>query len=412
MSICFNSSPAEDLKCPINVQFGEPQRSNLAVDSVNFATNLYKEAQKTAKNQNLILSPVSIQLALGMVHGGSGSTTKEQFLNVVLTKSQYTMNTFLTYPNVWLSEKLNNYSGGKQYELKSANAVFVEKSLTLKMDFRRLLTACYKSDAEPLDFINQSSEATEEINAWVSNNTAQKIQNLIPPGSIDQATRLVLSNAIYFKAEWETPFLLDYGGQTYNGSFYSTSNYDYRGSDAIPVKLMNRLGDFLLNDQNEDVKVLGIPYKGKEVTMFVFLPERGKSIQELEGSITGERLNDLMNGVAESYVDVTIPKFKIDARVGLKEALQSLGLTEMFADSADFSGITDDTRLKVDNAFHKGFIEVNELGTEAAAATGVVARPLSLTKSFVANHPFLFAIRHEATGTLLFMGSVKDGSAI
>lgn len=400
-------------QCSLSQDLTDSDKSNVALDALDFATNLYKQARSQLEDSNLIFSPSSVQIALAMVHAGANATTKDQFLQTVMGKSGEAIADF---GNVWMNHQLNSY--GKPYQLNSANGVFLENSLAVKPQFTSILTKCYHAQDQLKDFQNNYEQARQDINDWVTDKTKGKIENVIPRGGVNDLTRLVLANAVYFYAEWATPFTSQNGGATQAKRFYQNSVSAHSASgDSTSIDMMTMKNEFLYNE-NRALEILGIPYQENELTMFIFLPKRGVRLETIEQNINADVLTPLINATAKQYIKATIPKFKIEAEFNVKDALEAMGLSEIFTFDADLTGITEDpaTPLKVSDIFHKGFIEVNEKGTEAAAATAVVVNTdrsaVYEPKTFVANHPFIFAIRHEITGAIVFMGSVKDASSL
>ncbi len=201
-----------------------------------------------------------------------------------------------------------------------------------------------------------------EINQWVASRTNDKIRDLIAPGIIDPSTSMVLVNAIYFKGDWLRPFTSENQAQTHDGRFLPFAGAEYQ--TGAPVKMMSMKNTFRYSGQDSDFQVLGLPYKGNELTMYVFLPKASanrprRTLEDLEGRLSSERLEQMISQTREQQVDVTMPKFKMTQDLPLKEVLQRLGMVQMFEDTADLSGITGRRDLKVSKAIHKAFIEVS-----------------------------------------------------
>lgn len=240
------------------------------------------------------------------------------------------------------------------------------------------------------------------INRWVEEKTENKIVDLIGPGVLDPLTRLVLTNAIYFKGQWDQPFNPE---QTREGPFYLSD-----GKQAA-VPFMRQIERFKYGETS-NAQVLELPYSGNELAMTILLPKPDSSVSKLEAAMEEDGVESILEALWPTRVDVRIPRFKFDAELSLGGCLQQLGVTDAFNDSAaDFSGMSD-TFLYITHVLHKAFIEVNEEGTEAAAATGIVVGvtsvPVDSPKVFIANRPFMFLIRDLGTGSILFMGRMTD----
>ncbi len=201
-----------------------------------------------------------------------------------------------------------------------------------------------------------------EINQWVANRTNDKIRDLLARGVIDQSTQMVLVNAIYFKGDWLRPFTLENSGNTYDGRFLPFAGAEYQ--TGSPVKMMSMKNTFRYSGQDPDFQVLGLPYKGNELSMYVFLPKTstnrpGRTLQDLEPALSSQKLERMISQTREQEVDVTMPKFKMTQNLPLKEVLQRLGMIETFSSAADLSGITGGRDLMISKAIHKAFIEVS-----------------------------------------------------
>jgi serpin B len=297
------------------------------------------------------------------------------------------------------------------YELRVANRLFGERSYTFQEDFLALTRDRYGAALEPVDFINAADPSRLRINAWVEERTQERIQDLLPEQSIDGETRLVLTNAVYFLGTWEHQFD---EAQTRDAAFHLA-----RGRDA-QVPTMHQTESFGFSQQ-DGVKLLEMPYRGDELAMTFLLPDARDGLPAFEQSLTVERLAQLIASLEERRVEVALPRFTIDPATSLelKPVLQELGMRLAFERTADFTGMADppspDDRLYISKVFHKAFVKVDEVGTEAAAATAVVmARAGGMPQappSFTADHPFLFLIRDLRSGTILFMGRVADPSS-
>ncbi|CDW54521.1 Serpin domain containing protein, partial [Trichuris trichiura] len=249
--------------------------------------------------------------------------------------------------------------------------------------------------------------ACEHINDWVEEKTKGKIKDLVPKEAIDPLTSLILINAIYFKADWKTPFKT---ALTKNTTFY------VKQGKETTVEMMQMERKFPYSETGE-YQILGIPYATEKLLMYFVLPKKRFGLKNMMRKLHGKKLLDLFDSTIERKVEVHIPKFKLEYDLQLKQVLQRLGLTDMFSPAlANFSKITGNRDLYVSDAFHKAFIEINEKGSEAAAATAVVtgfgSSPVQTRPpKFIADHPFLFAIVNRSNRISLFIGDYYAASA-
>lgn len=262
----------------------------------------------------------------------------------------------------------------------------------------------YGVSITPVDYRHAGEAAREMINNWVEDKTQGKIKNLIQPGILDALTRLVLVNAIYFKGNWENPFKAD---KTKEDPFHMSSK------KSVQAPMMTREGEFSYADL-ESFEMLELPYVKNEMSMIVLLPKAIDGLTQLEANLSTENLERWRNRLSMRDVVVFLPKFKMTSMFRLHKTLVSMGMGDAFSDSkANFAGM--DGRpdwLHIGAVIHKAFVDVNEEGTEADAATGVVSRkgsfqPALPTVVFRADHPFVFLIQENRAGSILFMGRVN-----
>lgn len=370
--------------------------------NTDFALTLYgklKDDQNaTAPKGNLFFSPYSISTALAMTYGGARGETQKQMADVLhFTPSRQNLYSAFGVIQKQLVQK--DKSCG--YQLLLANALWGQKGEPFLKEFLDLTKCYYGAGLNQLDFVNETEQSRRTINSWVEEKTNNKIKDLIPPGGVDKQTALVLTNAIYFKGEWKTKF-----------SWWKTRKADFAVSakDKVKVPMMHLKEDFKYYE-DEKLQALELPYKGDEISMLVLLPSDTEGIRELGNTLTAESLNVLLSKMWMTKVDVYFPKFKLVwGAFSLKNALIKLGMTDAFdCKKADFSGINGIGFLFISDVFHKAFIEVNEKGTEAAAATGVVlAKSAHIVRVFRADHPFIFVIKDNRSGSILFMGRVMN----
>jgi serpin B len=356
-----------------------------------FAFDLYNQLRQ--KDGNLFFSPQSISTALAMTYAGArGDTAEEmaQALHFCLPKT-------LLHPGFGaLLRELNGEGKKRGYQLSVANALWGQKGEGFKDDFLQLTRDTYGAGLKQVDFAGDAEAARKEINAWVEKQTNDKIKDLLPPGTIDALTKLVLTNAIYFKGDWQSQFKKD-----------QTRDEVFHGASDAKVPMMHQTAKFKYHDAG-DLQLLEMPYGGKELSMVVLLPKKADGLAGLEKSLTADKLAGWLGKVSEQQVIVTLPKFKVTSEFSLNGALEALGMKKAFQmPGADFSGINGKDDLYIKAVVHKAYVDVNEEGTEAAAATGVVVGVKSLPPpkpEFRADHPFVFLIRDTRNDSVLFLG--------
>jgi len=363
-----------------------------------FALDLY--AQLKNEEGNLFLSPYSISTALAMTFAGARENTEKQMADVLhFTLGQRRLHS--TFSS--LETQLKDYVK-EGIELNIANALWLQTGYNFLKDFLELTEEHYDAGLNHVDFAKDSEAARKKINIWVEQKTNDRIQKLIKPGMINVLTRLVLTNAIYFKGEWESQFE---EGLTQENPFYITPE------TTVDVPMMNQEDRFKYFESDE-LQVLEIPYKGNDLSMVILLPIKKDGLTELENSVNTDRLQEWMNVLAWRQVTVFFPKFTMTCEFQLRSALADMGMPIAFTEEADFSGMTGEKDLFISRVVHKTFVDVSEEGTEAAAATGVmmeISEQILLPPAvFRADHPFIFMIRDNHSGSILFIGRVVDPS--
>ncbi|MGD0784230.1 MAG: serpin family protein [Sedimentisphaerales bacterium] len=368
--------------------------------NTTFAFDLYAKLAKDSKTSNLFFSPYSISTALAMTYGGARGETQSQMANVLnfTLPNQKLYSAFGDLQKHLIQE---NKSGG--YQLLLANALWGQKGEPFLKEFLDSTQNYYGAGLRQLDFINETERSRQIINSWVEENTKDKIKDLIPQGDIDRDTILVLTNAIYFKGDWKTKFKKK---DTQSTDFYLSAK------DKVKADMMQVKEKFKCY-ADEKMQVLELPYKNNELSMLVFLPNKIEGLAEIENTLSTERLNDSLSKMRTTEIEIYLPKFKMTwGTFSLKKTLIDLGMSNAFkAGKADFSGINGRKNLWVSDVFHKAFIEVNEEGTEAAAGTAVViVKSIEIPMVFRADHPFIFIIKDNRSGSILFMGRMMNPS--
>ncbi|XP_029384872.1 leukocyte elastase inhibitor-like isoform X3 [Echeneis naucrates] len=372
----------------------------LAKANTTFSLALLSKLSDNDKTANVFFSPFSISSALAMVMLGARGNTATQMSECLKTSdSQDDIHTAFAQ----LLNELNKDSA--PYALSVANRLYGEQSYKFVEEFLGSTRKHYNAELESVDFKNSYEAARLNINSWVESQTQGKIKDVLAQGVVDGMTRLVLVNAIYFKGNWNKQFNPD---TTRDAQFKLNKN------DAKPVKMMYQKTKFPLSFIPEaNCQILEMPYKGKELSMLIFLPttieDNSTGLEKLEKELTYENFvewtrPDMMDDVE---VSVGLPRFKMEEEYDMKNVLVSMGMVDAFDDGlSDFSGMSPANDLVLSKVVHKAFVEVNEEGTEAAAATAAIMmlRCALLPASFIADHPFLFFIRHNPSMNVLFAG--------
>jgi serpin B len=384
-------------------QVSSADSTTLASDNAAFAFDVYKRL--ILEKSNLIFSPASISIALAMTYAGAaGSTATEmaQALHFTLPPAQlYPAFNALDQALASRGQGQLGADGGPM-RVNIVNALWAEKTYSFKSDFLDTLAANFGAGLNLLDFINAPEPSRATINAWVANQTEDKIQDLLAPGTIDPSTRLVLTNAVYFNAAWKTPFDPN---KTYDGSFTLLDG------SSVAAKFMSAHLAGIPAMQGTNFVAAALPYADDRLSLLVVLPDAGQ-FSQVEASLDATALETLVAGLTSQQILLTLPRFKIETGASLKDILATLGMTSAFADTADFSGMDGTPDLYIKQVIHKAFINVAEKGTEAAAATAVVMDTVSLPMGLLINatRPFLYFLRDQPTGAILFMGRVLDPS--
>lgn len=369
----------------------------------DFAFDLYQQVR--SKPGNLFYSPHSISIALAMLHAGARTNTEtqmEQALSYVLPQSQ--LHPALNKLDQDLSSrgKGAKAADGKAFRLNIVNAIWGQQDYSFLPSYLDVLALNYGAGLRLLDFMEYPEDSRREINSWVERETENRIKDLLPQGSIDSMTRLVLTNAIYFNAAWAEPFEKEATG--------AEPFYLHDGGKAT-VQMMNKLMQAGYAE-GADYRAAALPYDGKELSMVVIVPKDGK-FDSFEQSLDHATVDGIIQNLTDQQVIVGLPKFEFKDSLKLKEKLQALGMTDAFSSQADLSGIDGTKGLVVSDVLHKSFIKVNEEGTEEAAATAVIVAGSAPVQhpELRADRPFIFLIRDHATGAILFVGRVVDPNA-
>jgi len=367
-----------------------------AVSGNAFACDLYLELSGTPGN--LFFSPSSISTALAMTYAGAqGVTAAEMAATLCLPDDQASVH--VAYAGL-LEALVPGEEAG--HVLQVANRIWGQEGFPLKAEFLATCRTHYGGGYAPVDFVGATEKARITINDWVVDRTESKIQDLLQPGTLDQQTCLVLTNAVYFHGLWQRAF--DPG---------ATEDAPFHTADGREVKtpFMRQAAQFELGTA-EGLRILKLPYEGGELACYVLLPDARDGLADLESRLDAETLDGWLTSVTPRRVDCSLPRFKLTSQFELGKTLAGMGMPTAFTSDADFTGINEHEAMFISEVVHKAYVDVFEEGTEAAAATAVVIKRLSAVQDppeeFRADHPFLFLIRHEGTGAVLFMGWLAD----
>jgi serpin B len=397
---CYYSTPRclmPSILCNRTQGNASVESSSSVVDANNrFALELY--SQYKSQDGNIFFSPYSISTALAMTYEGARGATADEMQSVLH---------FPTDNNTRRSGFAEIYSEinkkNKSYNLSTANALWAQKDYKFLDSYFNVVQTYYGGNVTNLDFAGDTENSRVTINNWVAEQTGDKIKDLLPQRSIDSFTRLVLTNAIYFKGNWATQF---------NQS--NTDEEDFRVStnNTVKVQMMHLEGETKFNyTETNDTQILELPYQGNELSMLILLP-KGDNLQALEQSLTAENLSNWRAMLRERQVIISLPKFKFEKKYFMVGTLQNMGMKKAFGPMADFSGMDGTRNLFISNVIHQAFVNVDEEGTEAVAATAVVVGFAAVQRPvFTADHPFIFIIQQRDSGNILFMGRVLDPTA-
>ena len=359
-----------------------------------FAFELYPELDKS-ENENIFYSPYSISAALAMTYEGAQGQTADEMKSVF----HFPENSILRPNFAAIYNDINK--GNTAYELRTGNALWVQQDYPFLEEYTSKVEKYYGGKAANVDFVKETEKSRQTINSFIEEQTNNKIKDLIPPGVLNAMTRLVLTNAIYFKGTWEWEF---------DKSDTSEQDFKITPDNIIKAQMMYMDPDkarFKYADVG-NLQILELPYKGEKISMLILLPT--ENLGAIEPFLTAGKLNEYKAQMKETKLDaIYLPKFEFDTKYFMKETLSIMGMPTAFG-NADFSGMDGTKSLFIDQVIHQAFVKVDEKGTEAAAATAVTVGLTSIMPSsvFRADHPFIFVIQEKETGNILFLGKVVD----
>jgi serpin B len=374
----------------------ENGRAAVVKGNSQFATDLYRRLVN--KPGNLFFSPYSISTALAMTSADARGKTGEEMQTVLRFPPQAELHPALAT----LMNEINAPAENRGYELRSANALWGASGLPFRTELLKLARDNYKAELANLDFAGNVEGARRTINQWIEKETQEKIKELIGPGVVSPSTRLVLTNAIYFKGTWAVQFVKGFTRQ---------APFRTAGGASPKVPLMKTTAEFGYAE-TDDFQAVELPYAGKELATLVLLPKKD-GLADLEKILTADLLSAVVSKLTRQRVEVYLPRFKTTSKFELSRTLSNMGMPLAFSARADFSGLTDSQEpLQLGFVVHKAFVDVNEEGTEAAAATaGLVNSPGARPRPgavFRADHPFVYLIRDTRSGSILFLGRLAD----
>ena len=375
----------------------DPNQQIVVAGNNKFALELYGKLEN--QQGNLFLSPYSISTALAMTSAGARGQTEKQMAETLCFAPVKNEQFHRTFGEIIGQLNASGEKGG--YELVVANALWGQKDYKFLPDFLTLVRENYGGDLKQVDFAAQTEAVRKTINTWVESKTKDKIKELIKPGMLDSMTRLVLTNAIYFKGKWESQFKPE---RTQDSPFVLLDG------QKVNVPMMNQTGKFGYMEAN-DIWLLEMPYVNNDLSMVVLLPKKADGVKGLEKEFVSDNLAGWLAKMHKREVQVFFPRFKMTSEFELAKVLGAMGMPDAFSGKADFSGMTGNKDLFISAVVHKAYVDVNEEGTEAAAATGVTMKLTSVAPPppvFRADHPFIFLIRDNQTGSILFLGRVAN----
>jgi len=370
--------------------------SRLVSANTAFGFKLFAEVAKQDAGKNVFISPSSVGLALAMTYNGAVGETKTAMERALEIRGMNHLELNRAYAHLRAALE----SADPKVQLNIANSLWGKKGVTFNPDFIERNKQFYGAEITTLDFADPSSPAA--INSWVAQKTKGKIDKIVD--QIDAQAILFLINAIYFKGTWTAEF---------DKAKTKEEQFTTGAGAAKRCPMMHQSGKYRYYE-GKDFQAVSLPYGGGRVSMYIFLPAKGKSLVEFQKGLTAANWDAWMKELAETKGEIALPRFRLEYEIELNEALRTLGMGVAFdADRADFSGVVQGSqRAFIGRVKHKTFAEVNEEGTEAAAVTSVEMRATSAMRErtfrMIVDRPFFCAIRDNTTGTLLFLGSISD----
>jgi serpin B len=395
-----------DLPRDLAPEVADADLADLVKGNNDFAFALFP--QLSAGDENVFYSPYSISLALAMTYAGANGSTADgmaQALHFLLPEGRLHPAFNRLALELESRSKAEGLDPKQAFQLSVANSIWAQMGAHFEQEFLDTLALNYAAGMRLVDYTNDAEAARREINDWVSESTHQKIKNIIPQGALDALTRLVLANAVYFKAAWVHPFEAD---ATQPEPFYLLDGI------TVDAPMMHEQAS-LRTMTGAGYRAVELPYAGWQLSMLVLLPDEG-AFDSVEARLSSGVVDEALGALQPGQVILSLPKFKYEWSLSMTDGLKALGMRDAFdPQAADFSGMDGRRDLYITDILHKAYVAVDEAGTEAAAATAVIVSPTSIQPAppiaFTVDRPFFFIIRDNPTGTILFLGRVMNPAA-
>lgn len=367
----------------------------LVVDNTEFALDFF-QMLIGMDNRNFVFSPHSLSNAFAMIYAGARGNTAEEIRQTFrFNLAPHDLHQAFSQLTIQLNDP------DRASRIIMANAVWGDRSFAFNPDYQQLIISRYSNGFRLTDFANAPNQATDEINQWVSNITEGKIESIIPTGMIDNLTRLVITNALLFKADWLTPFDTN---ETRDDSFYT-----FDGEITVPMMHGTEMpfNCLIVEESNYELVAIELPYADELASLVIIMPLQ-KSYDNFLEAFTSQTFFEILNEMDGCFGNLIMPKFSLQTSLNLSEILPAMGMLDAFSPIADFSGMSNAPELYITDALHQARIDVTEKGTEAAASTAVVVGIRGTAMEFIINMPFFFAVVDSETDTILFMGNIVN----
>ncbi|MEC4984608.1 MAG: serpin family protein [Oscillatoria sp. PMC 1068.18] len=366
-------------------------------DNSRFALDFYKQVR--TEEGNLFFSPYSISTAIAMTYAGARNETATEIARVM----HFSLKQERLHPTFGMM--LANFQSELGSQLSIANGLWGQKGYGFLDQCIELIKNNYKAPIAEVDFTTDTEEVQQKINDWIAQETENKITDFISEGALSSETRLVLTNAVSFQGSWEFPF---------EESLTTEEPFTLASGEKVSVPMMHHPGlSFVSYADLPELKILELPYLGSRLSAIALLPKQPNGLAQLEAKLTPENLNQWLSALAESppdtKIEVWLPKLKISSELNLKRTLSAMGMEQAFNEQADFSGFNGQQDLYLSHAVHKAFVRINEVGTEAGVASGMMGTTRGgVQGSFRGDRPFIFLIRDHVSESILFLGRVVN----
>jgi serine protease inhibitor len=393
--------PLSSRQDPVRIPPDPASAEAAAVAVRGFTADLYRSLAADTEG-NVVCAPYSVALALAMTRAGAGSTTADE-MDAVLHAPEprpLALDSGLNAVDQLLAGRYQDGDGVKRAKLTTANALWTRLDLGVRAEFADTLAGYYGAAAHPVDFRGAPEATRQEINTWISERTNTKIPELLQTNSVSPDTALMLTNTIYLRAPWTYPF---------SASFTAAAPFTREDGSVVEVPMMRGPFDRMGYLEGDGWRAVDVPFADGGLAMAVVLPSRG-GLGAVEAQLDAAWLGALLHGFRFETVQLRLPKWTSRLPVELGPVLSGLGMPTAFSARADFTGMSTEPSLRIDNVVHETFIAVDEKGTEAAAASAVIVRPPSIPRGpeFFADRPFLYVIHDRSSGVPLFIGRVTD----